>query len=408
MFLFVDLITIGFVVFVNISQAYLMNAKLGIPESLQGTISGDLGFWSEIVIMGMVWLCGMLADKTSRRWVMSLGLAFLGASYLVYPLSGSASDLLQGRLVYAVGVAATTCMLTVMVHDYPQEASRGKLVAASGICGGIGAMLIGFFGGAMPGFFVGRGASEIAAGNYMNWVAAGVCIATAVIAAVGVHPGIPGARSAKASFRESAAIGLRAARSPRIRLLYFSAFAARGDLVIAGTFIVLWGTLAGQAQGLDTFVAVGNGTLLFVLSSSAALVWAPIMGVLLDHFDRLLILALGAVLATIGFSAVGLIDNPLDPTVRPLFFLLGIGQSSCFYASQALIGQEAPPENRGAVIGAFSACGAIGVLIANGVGGRLFDSIAPGAPFLMVAGATMLLAIWAIWVRLGERAETAS
>jgi hypothetical protein len=40
-FLFIDLITIGFIVFVNISQAYLMNTKLAIPESIQGTISGD-------------------------------------------------------------------------------------------------------------------------------------------------------------------------------------------------------------------------------------------------------------------------------------------------------------------------------------------------------------------------------
>jgi len=70
-----------------------------------------------------------------------------------------------------------------------------------------------------------------------------------------------------------------------------------------------------------------------------------------------------------------------------------------------LIGQEAPLENRGAVIGAFSACGAVGVLIANGIGGRLFDSIDPGAPFLMVAGATALLAIYAVWVRLRERAQ---
>lgn len=404
-FLFIDLITIGFIVFVNISQAYLMNTKLAIPESIQGTISGDLGFWSEVTIVAMVWLFGMLADKTSRRLVMSLGLAFLGASYLAYPLSESADGLLLSRLVYAVGVAATTCMLTVMVHDYPQESSRGKLVAASGICGGFGAAMIGALGGAMPDFFVSRGASELDAAFYMNWVAAAICIAAAAIAAVGAHPGIPGGRPAKSGFRESAAIGLRAARRPRIRVLYFSAFAARGDLVIAGTFIVLWGTLAGQAQGLDTTVALGRGTLLFVITSITTLICAPFMGILLDRFDRLMMLAAGAVLATVGFGAVGLIENPLDPAVIPLFVLLGIGQSSCFYASQALIGQEAPLENRGAVIGAFSACGAVGVLIANGIGGRLFDSIDPGAPFLMVAGATALLAIYAVWVRLRERAQ---
>jgi MFS family permease len=153
-------------------------------------------------------------------------------------------------------------------------------------------------------------------------------------------------------------------------------------------------------------VALGRGTLLFVITSITTLICAPFMGFLLDRFDRLMMLALGAVLATVGFGAVGLIENPLDPAVKPLFILLGIGQASCFYASQALIGQEAPQENRGAVIGAFSACGAIGVLIANGVGGRLFDSITPGAPFLMVACATALLAIFAVWVRLRERTQS--
>ena len=42
-FLFADLVTIGFVAFVVISQTYLMNDNLGIPEEVQGTITGDMG-----------------------------------------------------------------------------------------------------------------------------------------------------------------------------------------------------------------------------------------------------------------------------------------------------------------------------------------------------------------------------
>jgi len=53
----------------------------------------------------------------------------------------------------------------------------------------------------------------------------------------------------------------------------------------------------------------------------------------------------------------------------------------------------------GAVVGTFSACGAVGVLAATGIGGRLFDSIGPGAPFLMVSFATAALCLFAIWVR---------
>ena len=398
-FLFADMITIGFVAFVVISQTYLMNAHLGIPEELQGTITGDMGFWSEVAIIGMVWLFGMLADHTSRRLVMSVGLVILGLSYILYPFSESVTHLLICRLIYAAGVAATTCMLTVIVHDYPQHRSRGKLVVTSGIFGGLGAMMAGGLGGRLPDFFIGQGASPIDAGFYMNWVAAGICIVTGLIAAVGMHPGVPGRERQAHGFSTTLIVGFREARDPRVALAYLSAFAARSDLVIVGTFIVLWGTLAGQSQDMDTADALGAATLRFVIASSMSLVWAPIMGILLDRINRITMLAFGAALATVGFFLVGLIDDPLAPSVLPLFFLLGIGQASCFYASQALIGHVAPLDNRGAVVGAFSACGAIGVLVATGVGGRLFDAVGPGAPFIMVSFATAALCLFAIWVR---------
>lgn len=398
-FLFADLITIGFVAFVVITQTYLMNTNLGVPENMQGTITGDMGFWSEVAIIAMVWLFGMLADHTSRRLVMSGGLMVLGISYILYPFSGSVTELLMCRLVYAVGVAATTCMLTVIVHDYPQNRSRGKLVVASGVFGGLGATLIGLLGGKLPDFFIGRGATETEAGFYMNWVAAAICIAAALIAAIGIHPGVPGRDKDTHGMSKSIAVGFSEARDPRVALAYLSAFAARSDLVIVGTFVVLWGTLAGQQQGLGTSEALGQATVLFVIASSMSLLWAPIMGYLLDRFDHITMLAFGAAFASLGFGLVGFVDNPLDPAVIPLFVVLGIGQASCFYASQALIGHVAPVENRGAVVGTFSACGAVGVLIATGIGGRLFDSIGPGAPFLMVSLATAALCLFAIWVR---------
>lgn len=398
-FLFADLITIGFVAFVVIGQTYLMNVHLGIAEEQQGTITGDMGFWSEVAIIVMVWLCGMLADHTSRRLVMSVGLTILGSAYILYPFSNSITDLLLCRLIYATGVAATTCMLTVIVHDYPRHESRGKLVVASGIFGGLGASLIGALGGRLPDFFMNRGASEIEAGFYMNWVAAAICIVAGLITAIGIHPGVPGRERTTHRFGRTVVIGFSEARDPRVALAYLSAFAARSDLVIVGTFIVLWGTLAGQNQGMDTAESLGAATIRFVIASSMALIWAPIMGYLLDRFDRITMLAFGAALATIGFVLIGLVDDPLDRGVLPLFIVLGIGQASCFYASQALIGHVAPLENRGAVVGTFSACGAVGVLVATGVGGRLFDAIGPGAPFLMVSVATGLLCLYALRVR---------
>ncbi len=399
-FLIVDLIVMGVVVFVNVSQVYLMNTKLGIPEAEQGTLTGNLGFWSEVTVIALAGLFGVLADKTGRRGVMSLGLVLFAAAYVLFPLAQTADGLLGARLVYAVGVAAATCMLTVVVHDYPQEKSRGKLVAASGLFGGFGVAVFSAISGNLPGFFTARGATDIEAGYYLHAVVVAICLIAALYSWFGMQAGVP--VSASAPRKKSLAIGLKMAARPRIALLYFSAFAARGDLVVGGTFIVLWGSLAGKATGMPAAEALSAATLLFVISSSMSLVLAPVMGFVLDRFDRLLVLAVGGILATAGFAVVGSLDNPLAEGVWPAFVFLGVGQASCFYASQAMIGQEAPAENRGAVIGTFSVFGAVGVLVASGVGGRLFDNIGPGAPFMMVASATGLLAVAALLIRFRE------
>jgi MFS family permease len=82
-----------------------------------------------------------------------------------------------------------------------------------------------------------------------------------------------------------------------------------------------------------------------------------------------------------------------------VFIVLGIGQISALITSQGLIGQETRDEDRGAVVGMFSLAGAVGVLFATAVGGRLFDSWAPFAPFVVMGLANLVLLVCAIIVR---------
>ena len=82
----------------------------------------------------------------------------------------------------------------------------------------------------------------------------------------------------------------------------------------------------------------------------------------------------------------------------PFFVLLGIGQISAFLGAFSLIGQEAPVAERGSVLGMFSLVGAIGILVATAVGGRLFDQIAPWAPFVLIGIANGVLCIAALFV----------
>jgi MFS family permease len=395
-----NFITIGGLVFVSIGQAYVLNANLGVPRSEQGVISGDLALWSELIIVLTIGLFGVMADRTSRRLVFAFGLAMLALSYVLYPLAGAVGDLVVYRALNAIGVAATTCLLTVITHDYAREESRGKLLAACAVGGGLGALLITGVFGRLPVFFKAQGLEAVAAGRYTHWLVAILIGLSAVFLVRALKSGTPTHRKERPSFRELIHSGVREARNPRIALSYASAFVARGDLMIVGTFLVLWGTIAGLEQGMSTPQAVAAGTMLFVITQIATLAWIPVLGMIMDRLNRVTAVIVGSALGATAFLSTAVIDNPLDRAYVPVFVLIGIGQISCLLTSQALIGQEAPARKRGAVVGAFSWCGAIGIMASAAIGGRLFDTISPAAPFILVGGGTVAVMLMGIAVRL--------
>jgi hypothetical protein len=48
----------------------------------------------------------------------------------------------------------------------------------------------------------------------------------------------------------------------------------------------------------------------------------------------------------------------------------------------------------------FNMCGAIGIFVTSGVGGRLFDSIGPYAPFVLVGAMNFCVFLLALVVRI--------
>jgi len=94
------------------------------------------------------------------------------------------------------------------------------------------------------------------------------------------------------------------------------------------------------------------------------------------------------------------VDDPLDSANIPFFVLLGLGQIAAFLGSTTLIGKEAPAEKRGAIVGAFSVFGAMGILVMSGVGGRLFDTVDPRAPFMVLGLMNLIVMGSAVYVRI--------
>ncbi len=398
--MYASFFTIGLLTFVGVGTPYVLNAVLNIPVEEQGAVSGTLVFWSEIVAILMFGPVGVMADRFGRKPLYVIGFILMGAGYALYPLATSVGELIIFRIIYALGVATCTGVLATVVTDYPQEASRGKAVAITGFMNGAGVAILNIVLGALPSRFANGGMDVATAGEYTHFIVAGLCLLAAIVVGIGLK----GGRSPQHDERQPARVivreALKAATNPRIALAYGAAFIARGDLVILGTFLTLWGTQAGVESGMDLPDATKAGTRIFVLAQSAALLWVVAVVFLLDRFNRVTALACCMGLATIGYLAMGFVTNPLDQIDYPLIVLLGIGQISAFLGSQALVGQEAPVLQRGAVIGGFNTSGAIGILFCSVVGGYLFDAWSPAGPFILVGAINMVVFIFAIIVRI--------
>ncbi len=401
-FLVIAFFSISMITFVSIGQAYILNQNLGIPPHLQGTISGDLVFWTEIVTLLLFGPAGALMDRVGRKPVYTAGFLVLAIAYLLYPFARSVAELTAYRMVYAVGVVAVTSGLSTVLVDYPAERSRGKLIAIVGFLNGLGIVVLNQFFGSLPHRLVTSGHSGAEAAFWTHASVAATCVAAALVAAAGLKGGTPVRHEERPPLGKLLASGISHAKNPRILLSYAAAFVARGDQSIIGTFVPLWGTTAGIAMGMPPAEAVKRGTILFIVSQGAALLWAPVIGPLIDRWNRVTALTVSMGLAALGYLSLVLIGNPLEPLSMIFFVLLGIGQISAFLGSQSLIGQEAPREARGSVMGAFNISGAVGILLITMAGGRLFDGMSPKAPFLIVGAINLAVMAAGVLLKLKE------
>lgn len=399
-FLYASFVCIAFMTLINLLQAYVLTENLNVPQSDQGTLTGDLAFFQEIVTLALVAPAGILSDRIGRRPVFLFGMVMMAVGFALYPTATSVAELTVYRCFYAMGTACVGGMIGTVVADYPQELSRGKMIAASGLLNGLGLVVIAGLIGRLPEVFQDGGASAVDAGRYTFWIVSVFVLVSAVVLRIGLKGGTPARVEERTGFKELMQAGFKHVHNPRIALAYGSAFAARADLVIVGTFITLWAIQAGQAEGLTASEALSKGTIAFVVAQSAAVCWAPFMGLIIDRYNRVTAQAVAMVLAGAGYLSMGFISSPLDPATYGAFALLGAGQLSALFSSQGLIGQEAPEKERGAVVGVFGVCGAIGILFATIIGGRLFDAVGPSGPFVLMGFANIVLLIWAIVVRI--------
>ena len=398
--LFACLTSISAIAYMGFIQPYLLTEVLHIPQAEQGALTGNLAAVQEIVVIMVMGVAGALSDRTGRKLIFVSGFLLLAAGYLIYPLANSVAQLYIFRCLFGVGAAVVPVMLSACIVDYIQEFSRARWLGVTSICNGLGVVIMATLLAKTPAMYLEYGADPVAAGRYAYWTATAVCLVAAAVLSFGLKPGGGGKTKAKVPLTQQLKAGLREGKRPRMALAFMSAFIGRGDLVVIGTFFSLWIVQLGIEVGMSTGDSLAKAGMLFGLIQLSAMGWAVFMGIISDKFDRVSSMALGLFIAAVGYTLMGTVADPFGSNIYLMCVILGIGEISVIISAGALLGQQAPQKIRGSVVGVFGLVGAIGILFASKVGGEIYDSISPTAPFVMMGILNAALMFYALWVRL--------
>jgi MFS family permease len=390
---FVSFFAIASMNAIGVLQPYVLNVILKIPPNEQGALTGNLLTLQEIVGLILLAPVGALSDRFGRRSLFALGYIFLAMGYCLYPLADGKMELAYFRLFLASGVVCINAMLPSVANDYSIDATRAKMIAATFIFNGIGIATLPRLLGSLPSWFVAHGVDQIWAGRYAYWCLSAFCVFLAMVLAWGLQAGLPVQRAKREPFLTLLLAGVREGRNPRVALAYLAGLVSRADLGVVSTWLTLWLVTEGMKRGMAVEDALKKATLFYVMIQALALPWAPIWGWILDRVDRLKGLAAAMVVAIIGYSSLGFLEDPFGPEMYVAAAFIAAGEMAANISAVSLIGKEAPDRSRGAVIGLFSLFGALGILMIAQVGGRLFDNWKPVGPFLFMAAVNVVMLV---------------
>jgi len=384
--------------YMNAGQPLIFQEILGIEEARFGRLAGTLTFYHEIVVMLVIAPIGALSDKIGRRPLYMMAFLLIGAGHFLYPLAENETELLIYRLIFAVGTASASAMLAAVANDYPVESSRAKLIAATMLFNAIGMVVLTTVFKNLPEWYQASGYDPATAVKYTRWTVTACCLVVAAAAITGLKKGAPAQVEKKQPFLTTLKVGVTEARKPRIALCYAAAVVSRGDLAVLSTFFTTWLFLEGRDLGMTATEAMNKGLTFYVIVQAAALVAAPVIGIMLDRIDRVKGLIVGMVLAAAGYLSLGFVDDPFGGAMYGAAILIGFGEIAANLASLSLVGKEAPARGRGAVIGMFSLFGALGILLVAKIGGSIFDDISRIGPFLLVGASNIVVMVLAFIV----------
>lgn len=379
---------------IAVQPLYLRNF-LNIPFANAGAINAGVNVITETIDLVLIGYLGYLSDRYGRVPIITYGFvaAAIGAFLSPFSLEIGAFFGLTGltiyfltRVIMSLGTGGVWPQLATLAGDFSNAENRPRLMANTAFMMALGATIVYAVLMQIP--------------KHTGLIA--------VMSMIGVFALI-GAWLTKtclidvAPRLEKTEVPLRRiwnlVRNERhLRLTFITAFFSRNDMVLVGLFLMMWYIYFADVVGISQVDAAAHAGMILGLVGIVVLITIPLWGIFIQHFGRVAAIAAGLALSGIGFVGLGFVVNPFDFSILLPTVLFATGQAGCLVAPQVLTIDLAPKELRGSVIGAFNTVGTVGIIFFIQIGGILFDTIGPHAPFVFTGAANLLIVGYALWV----------
>lgn len=417
-FLFFNTFLIGMIMSVpSVLQPAFMRDIIKINQDFAGSINSFLQNMSQVATLAFVALIGALSDKTGRKILIFLSFVVLAISFYLFKVSDviaaaigitpetaasicASLSFMSGRAAdfapFAPGLLVSYCMrflvgiglilgypqFITMVGDYTTDKDRGKGMALNGMAMGLSSILVfGIFGPII------KKSGVLAAFN----VVIVLSVIGAILTILFMKDRMPEKPKEKQGLKDVIPL---VSQSKALQGAYLCSLITRADIVVLATYLVTWGVKVAKDMNMATGDATMKATLPMIVMGVVSLFAFPFIGVLLDKWGRVPTILVSLVCAAIGMILIGIAPSPFSPLCFLAASLAGIGMSGSIAGANTLAIDAAPITLMGAIMGGLNTMQPIGILFFLALGGYLFDSVGPGASFILKGAATGALLIW--------------
>jgi MFS family permease len=406
------------VTFLPMMQAFVFTELLKVPKAEHGRLTGNLVTTQQLAVLFFVGVAGSLADRIGRKKVLVMAILGYVGCMVAYPLASGVAMLFVVQFIFGLMTTGHIAGSATMIADYPDNASRGKFVAAMLLIqAAVSALLVGFVGARLPSWLVAGGANQADAGRWAFWAVAGVAGLAVMVAVLFLRD--PPRMGAKAPQARTLGEGLRTfwsnlrlvvahgRQNPRFGLVMTMGLVIRSDYFVMLSFVSLWVVNAATGTGVTSADALKHAGLLmltFKLSTAAA---QAVFGFVADRIDRSRLLVASLLLTGLALISTLLVHDVFSLTMFIVVGVIGITESALIVCGQSMLGQEAPPDLRGSAMGIFYFGGTLGVVVMSFVAGFVFDKIGHAAPFVMVGLLNLVFAALGLMLLMRRVPEAA-